>query len=178
MQSNYTYQGVLIDPPATAPDFSLTNQNGDLFRLHDQRGKVVLIFFGYTHCPDVCPITLSEYKRIKTILGEQSENVQFVYITVDPDRDTQERLQVYLENFDPGFIGLTGSQQELEPVWKKYGVYHQRQDTGSAAGYLIDHSARMYTIDKMGNWILNYPYGMEPDRIATDISHLLKQPTQ
>jgi len=178
LQKKYTYQGVLIDPPAHAPNFNLTDQHGDSFQLLDQQGKVVLIFFGYTHCPDVCPITLSEYKRVKAILGDQSENVQFVYITVDPERDTQERMRVYLQNFDPDFIGLTGSRPELELVWQKYGVYQQRQDTGSAAGYLIDHSARIYAIDKMGNWILNYPYGMEPDRIAQDVTHLLKQPSQ
>jgi len=175
---NTTYHGVRIDPPAPAPNFTLTDQQGDLFTLQDQQGKVVLIFFGYTHCPDVCPITLSEYKRIKAILGKRAEDVRFVYITVDPERDTPERMRVYLQNFDPEFIGLTGSRQELELVWQKYGVYQQRQDTGSAAGYLIDHSARIYAIDKMGNWILNYPYGMEPERIAQDVTQLLKQPSQ
>jgi protein SCO1/2 len=173
-EQNYTYQGVLIDPPAQAPDFALTDQNGYVFQLSQQTGNVVLIFFGYTNCPDVCPITLSEYKQIKAALGERANNVSFVYITVDPERDTQERIREYLQNFDPAFIGLTGTEAELEPVWDSYGVYHLRQESESAAGYLIDHSARIYAIDPQGHWRLNYPFGMEPDRIAQDVAHLLK----
>lgn len=173
-EKNYTYQGVLIDPPAPAADFTLTDQYGQPFQLSQQRGKVVLIFFGYTNCPDVCPVTLSEFKRIKAALGKRSGDVLFVYITVDPERDTADRIRVYLANFDPDFIGLTGSRSELEKVWQSYGVYQQRQDSGSAAGYLVDHSARVYAIDSQGNWRLNYPYGMEPQKIAQDVAHLLK----
>lgn len=175
MDQNYAFHGVLIDPPAPAPDFTLTDQFGNPYVLRAQQGKVVLIFFGYTYCPDVCPITLSEYKKIKAQLGKQAEHVQFVYITVDPERDTSERMRIYLENFDPSFVGLTGESQDLEKVWNDYGVYQQRQDSGSAAGYLIDHSARIYAIDKEGRWRLNYPFGMEPERIAQDVLHLIKQ---
>lgn len=172
---NYTYQGVLIDPPATATDFVLTDQNGEAFQLSDQRGNVVLIFFGYTHCPDVCPVTLSDFKKIKEQLGEGAESVRFVYITVDPERDTQERMKTYLENFDPGFIGLRADRETLEEVWQAYGVYQERKDVGSAAGYLVDHTARVYLIDPQGNWRLNYPFGMETSKISTDIQHLLKE---
>lgn len=175
LEKNYTYQGVLIDPPAPAADFILTDQAGKRYQLSQQHGKVALIFFGYTNCPDVCPITLSEFKRIKTILGERAGEVQFIYVTVDPERDTPERIRAYLANFDPDFIGLTGSRSELESVWKSYGVYQQRQDPGSAAGYLVDHSARIYAIDPQGNWRLNYPFGMEPQKIAQDVAHLLRE---
>jgi protein SCO1/2 len=172
---SYTYQGVLIDPPATAADFELVDQHGQPFRLSEQRGSVVLIFFGYTNCPDVCPVTLSEYKRIKENLGEQAGRVRFVFITVDPERDTRERMQFYLENFDPDFIGLSGERQDLEPVWQAYGVYQERKDVGSAAGYLVDHTARTYLIDAQGNWRLNYPFGMETEKISADIRHLLQE---
>jgi protein SCO1/2 len=172
---SYTYQGVLIDPPATAFDFELTDQYGEPFQLSDQRGNVVLIFFGYTNCPDVCPVTLSEFKRIKEQLGDQAERVRFVYITVDPERDSQERVQAYLNNFDPNFIGLVGERESLEPIWEAYGVYAKRQDVGSAAGYLIDHTARTYLIDAQGNWRLNYPFGIETAKITEDIQHLLKE---
>lgn len=175
MDQNYTYQGVLIDPPAEAADFSLNDQNGNSFRLSDQHGKVVLIFFGYTNCPDVCPVTLSEFKRIKAQLGDQADQVRFVFITVDPERDTQERMMTYLNNFDSTFIGLSGDRAELEPVWKAYGVYQERRDLGSAAGYQVDHSARIYVIDQQGHWRLNYAFGMEIEKITKDLEHLIKE---
>jgi protein SCO1/2 len=106
-----------------------------------------LIFFGYTHCPDVCPVTLTKYKQIKDQLGDQADGVRFVFITVDPERDTPEILGKHVANYDPGFIALTGSRAELEPVWKNYGVYQARSETESAAGYLVDHTTRIYAID-------------------------------
>jgi len=171
----YTYQGVLIDPPVHAPDFRLTDQNGNLYQLSSRAGKVALIFFGYTYCPDVCPITLSEYKKIKASLGERAKDVDFVFITVDPERDTQGRLQIYLQNFDPEFIGLTGTETQLAAVWSDYGVYQQRQPGESDLGYLVDHSARIYAIDPHGQWKLNYPFGMEPERVSQDVAHLLRE---
>jgi protein SCO1/2 len=170
----YTYQGSLIDPPVPAADFTLTDQNGLPYRLSDQQGKVVLIFFGYTHCPDVCPATLSEFKQVKSALGSQAQDVEFVFITVDPERDTPETLKAHLAIFDPSFIGLTGTETELGPVWKDYGVYHEKKDTGSAAGYLVNHSAITYAIDKQGNWRLTYPFGMETQKLVDDVSHLVQ----
>ena len=175
MDQNYTYQGVLIDPPAQATDFSLKDQYGNTFRLSEQRGEVVLIFFGYTSCPDVCPVTLSEFKRIKADLGDQADRVRFVFITVDPERDTQERMQTYMNNFDSTFIGLSGERTELEPIWKAYGVYQERQDLGSAAGYLVDHSAIIYVIDQQGRWRLDYTFGMEVEKITKDLQYLLRE---
>jgi protein SCO1 len=174
LNRNYQFQGVLIDPPARAADFTLTDQNGKPFRLSDQRGKTVLIYFGYTNCPDVCPITMTDYKRIKTGLGSQADKVQFVFITVDPERDTNERLKAYLANFDSSIIGLTADQATLEPVWKAYGVYQQKQDEGSAAGYLVDHTSRIYVIDPDGNWRINYPFGMETSKIVQDLEHIIR----
>ncbi|HSQ27642.1 MAG TPA: SCO family protein [Anaerolineales bacterium] len=171
----YAYQGVTIDPPAQAADFTLEDQNGNLFTLSEQRGNVILIFFGYTNCPDVCPITLSEYKQIKAKLGPKAENVKFVFITVDPERDSVKRMQLYMKNFDAEFIALTSDRQTLEAVWEDYGVYQERQDVGSAAGYLVDHSARTYAIDTQGLWRINYPFGMEVEKIYQDIIHLLRE---
>jgi len=171
----YRYQGVLIDPPAPAADFKLTDQHGQAFRLSEQRGKVVVMFFGYTYCPDVCPITLTEYKKIKAQLGVQADQVEFVYITVDPERDTVAQMGAYLSNFDPAFVGLTADRTTLEPVWAAYGVYQAKQDTGSAAGYLVDHSALIYVIDAAGGWRINYPFGMEPEKISQDLRHLIAE---
>lgn len=176
LDRNYTYNGVVVvDPPPPAADFTLTDQHGQPFRLSQQKGKFVLIFFGYTNCPDVCPITLSEFKRVKAMLGSQADRVEFVYVTVDPERDTVDRLAQYLPNFDPEFIGLTGDRATLERVWLDYGVVAEKQDSGSAAGYLVDHSTRTYLIDADGNWRINFPYGMEPEKIAQDLRHLLKE---
>jgi protein SCO1/2 len=169
----YEFQGSLIAPPIPAADFELTDQNGETFQLSEHIGEVVLIFFGYTNCPDVCPVTLSEFKQVKAQLGEKADRVQFVYITVDPERDTVERISEHLENFDPTFVGLTGDNSELDPVWKAYGVYAAKVDTGSAAGYLVDHTARVYAIDVNGNLRLTYPFETGSDAIADDVLHLL-----
>lgn len=174
LNSAYTYHGVVIDPPAPAFDITLTDQHGQPYRLSEQQGKLVLIFFGYTHCPDVCPVTLSEYRQIKRMLGEQAKNVQFVYITVDPQRDTPERIGQYLQNFDPEFVGLSGSAEALAAVWKAYGVYQQPKESNSAGGYLVDHSSRTYLIDAQGHWRMNYNYGTDSENIAKDLLHLIK----
>jgi protein SCO1 len=171
---SYTYQGVLIDPPAAAADIQLKDQNGDIFRLSDQRGKVVLIFFGYTHCPDVCPLTLYQYQQIKAQLGDKASQVRFVFVTVDPLRDTPEAMRAYLAKFDPSFTGLSGDPNALEPVWKSYGVYAATVTTASNLDALIDHSARVYLIDPQGNWRLDYPYGIATQAFVNDILHLLR----
>jgi protein SCO1/2 len=169
----YTFRGSLIDPPVPAADFELTDQNGQIFRLSEQKGQIVLLFFGYTHCPDVCPLTLSDFKQIKSDLRDQADRVRFVFVTVDPDRDTIEVLGKYMLNFDPDFIGLTADRAILEGVWKDYGVYQAKQEVGSAAGYLVDHTARTYLIDQQGNWRLTYPFEMEYADISKDILYLL-----
>ena len=175
LAASYTYQGSLIDPPVTVADFELSDQHGGRFRLSEHRGQVVLIFFGYTFCPDVCPVTISEFRQVKRLLGDKAADVRFVYITVDPERDTRQRMKAYLDNFDPSFIGLTGSFEELEEVWKQYGVFRQVQESGSAGGYLIDHTARIYAIDASGRLKLTFPFGMEVEKIARDVRQMLQE---
>lgn len=172
----YRFQGSLIDPPIPAADFELTDHHGQVFKLSDQRGKVVVLFFGYTHCPDICPTTLTEYQKIHAGLKELANRVRFVFITVDPERDTPERLAEYIRYFDPDFIGLTGDRTTLETVWKSYGVYQQKQDVGSAAGYLVDHSTRLYVVNQQGDLILTYPFGFETEKIVEDLAFLVQNP--
>lgn len=173
-ERDYRYQGAIIDPPALAYDIRLVDSvSGRLFRLSDQKGKVVLLFFGYTSCPDVCPATLAEFREIRSKLGDKVDKVVFVYISVDPERDTSEKVSDYVGTFDPAFIGLTGEETELAPLWKAYGVFHQKRDAGSAAGYLIDHTASTYVIDSSGNWRMTFPFGMDADAMLQDITHLL-----
>lgn len=170
----YSFQGSLIDPPAPATDFKLTDQHKQSWRLADQSGKLVLLFFGYTYCPDVCPITLTEFKRIHEALGEQAGEVRFVFVTVDPQRDTPERMAEHLSRFSPAITGLTGSPEALQAVYQAYGVYQQAQERGSAGGYLVDHTARIYLIDADGNWRLTYPFEIGAEAILSDIQYLMK----
>jgi protein SCO1/2 len=169
----YNYQGSLIEPPIDAPDFSLTDQHGDTFTLSDQKGDLVLLFFGYTKCPDVCPTTLYDFKQIKSNLGDHQDEVRFVFITVDPERDTSDSLREHLNNFDPSFVGLTGSLEEMEMVYDGYGVFRAKQETKSELSYLMDHTARVYGIDPQGKLHITFPFGMSYEAMLDDIVHLL-----
>ena len=169
----YTFQGSLIEPAVAAPPFDLTDMDGQPFQLSDLENQVVVMFFGYTSCPDVCPVTLTEFLQIRSKLGDTAEEVSFVFVTVDPERDTTERMRKYLTNFDPEIIGLTGERSELEPVWADYGVYQAKAEGGSETNYLVDHSSRVYVIDADGNLRLTYLFGTENQLITDDVRHLV-----
>lgn len=171
----YTFQGSLIEPAVPAPQFELTDMDGNPFHLSQLEDQVVVMFFGYTSCPDVCPVTLTEFLQIRSNLGQAAEKVSFVFVTVDPERDTPQRMRKYLTNFDPEIIGLTGERSELEPVWADYGVYQARAEGSSDDNYLVDHSSRVYVIDHDGNLRLTYLFGTESQLITEDVRHLVSQ---
>jgi protein SCO1/2 len=171
----YSLHGSEISPAVPAPEIQLARADSSVFDLAGFKSKLVLVFFGYTSCPDVCPTTLANMKRIKAGLGEKSTDLVFVFITVDPQRDTPEKVQQYVSGFDPSFIGLSGNEMDLQPIWQAYGVYRQIQDTGSALGYLVDHSSRTYLIDQDSNLRLTYAYGTPIDDLVNDIRFLLKE---
>jgi protein SCO1 len=171
----YQYHGSIIEPPIPAAGFELTDQNGKEFRFTDHRGKLALIFFGYTHCPDICPTTLNEFQSIYLGLKDRADEALFIFITVDPERDSPEILKEYLAYFNPNFIGLTSDRKTLEAVWQGYGVYQAQQEAGSAAGYLVDHSTRVYLVDAIGNLVITYPFGFESQKISEDMLHMLAQ---
>jgi protein SCO1 len=179
LRTPYKLQGSLIDPPLPVGDFQLTDQYGQTFRLHDLLNsetediRAVMVFFGYVHCPDVCPLTLVEFKRVKAGLGDLADYVRFVFITVDPERDTPERLQRHLANYDPSFIGLTGEEQELQPVWDQFFVSRFRQEVGSASGYLVDHTTRIYVIDRDGNLGVTFGFGEGAEVMEQDLRHIV-----
>jgi protein SCO1/2 len=162
------------EPYPVAPAITLTRADGQPFRLSDQRGKIVLLFFGYTSCPDVCPTTLAELKLVMDELGDAADSVRVVFITVDPDRDTPEKIQKYVEHFNPAFLGLTGSMDELQVVWDDYGVYRSVNQSASALGYIVDHTARITLIDGDGNLRLSYGFQTPVEDIVHDIKLLLK----
>jgi len=173
----YKFRGTVIDPPMAAPNFTLKDQNGQPFQLGDQHGKIVLMFFGYTNCPDVCPTTLLQFKQARAQLGNQADRVRFVFVTVDPDRDTADKMKTYLSAIEPAIIGLGGSQAELEPVWKAYGVYRQKQPGQSPNDYadLLEHSSRVYLMDAQGNLRLTYDFGVTADDMVQDVKYLLRK---
>ncbi len=167
----YTYHGTVINPPKAAPDFSLQDTQGNTFRLSDYKGQLVLIFFGYTNCPDECPATCAILEQVWSGLGTKTSQVKFVFITVDPDRDTAPVLRTFLAKFNSQFIGLTGSVSELQPVWTDFGVYVTK--SGSGADYSVSHSLNLYLVDKQGDVYLIYPYPTTTDELLKDLSHLL-----
>jgi protein SCO1 len=171
------FRGTLYGEPfPPAPEISLMDSNGKPFLLSGNHGKITLLFFGYTFCPDVCPTTLAEMKLAVDRLNKtDSAQVQVVFISVDPDRDTTEGMQKYVERFNPNFIGLSGSLTELEPIWSGYGVYREIVDGTSATNYIINHTARVTLIDQNGNMRLTYGFQTPPEDIAHDIELLLSQ---
>jgi protein SCO1 len=156
--------GSIIEPPVPAPAIDL----GD-FHLSEQKGKVVLIFFGYTYCPDVCPATLGGLKQVLKRLDKQADEVEVLFVTVDPKRDTPEKITQYTSAFDPRIRGLTGSMAELEPIWEGYGVYRAEQPADQAGAYQVDHSTRIYLIDKEGNMRETFAFGTPVDDILSDV---------
>lgn len=172
----YEFNGGEISPAAEAPPLNLTDVNGDPFTLDQEAGKVALVYFGYTTCPDVCPTTLIDLSTVKGELGETAADVDFIMVTFDPERDTQERMKEYLNFFDPEFIGLVGDNEQTEQFLKDYGVTIKRTEyPNSSTGYLIDHTALIYVIDKDGNLRMTYPYGTDPLLIAEDVQHLVNE---
>ncbi len=152
-------------------DFNLTDHNGKQRKLTDFRGKVVVLFFGYIHCPDVCPTTMADLALVMGKLGKDAERVQVLFVTVDPERDTPELMAQYAPAFHPSFMGLYGDAAATEQVAKDFGVVYQKQQTSS--GYNVDHSAGTYLIDTAGRVRLLAPYGQRVDWMEQDIRLLL-----
>ena len=170
----YSFHGTVINPPLPVTDFSLQTANEEVFRLSEQKGKIVLLFFGYTSCPDVCPVTLATFKQVNDNLGEDAQKVRFVMITADPDRDTPDKVAEYAARFNPEFIGLSGDMTALASIWKELGVFVEKQESGSAAGYLVSHTASVYVLNQSGSLFMTFPYGTTATEIADDIRQILK----
>lgn len=152
-------------------DFQLTDHYGKQRRLADFRGKVVVLFFGYTHCPEICPTTLADLAQARRMLGAVGEQVQVLFVTLDPERDTRELLAQYLPAFDPSFLGLYADVQTTAQVAKNFSVTFQKQATTS--GYNLDHSSGTFLIDTRGKVRLLAPYGQRAEWLVDDIRILL-----
>lgn len=168
-----SFQATDITGATFARDFRLTDHNGQVRTLADFKGKVVAVFFGYVHCPDVCPTTLSDFAAALQQLGPLAERVQVIFVTVDPQRDTPELLKQFVPAFNPGFLGMVADEETLRQLAKEYKVVYQKNSVKGADDYLIDHSAGTYVYDPQGNLRLLMPYGSSADAIAQDLKTLL-----
>ena len=157
-----------------AQGFELVDPFGQRRQLSDFKGKVVVVFFGFTQCPDFCPTTLNEWVQVKKSLADKGDLLQPVFITLDPERDTPELLKAYMANFDPSFIALIPALDQLPVLAKQYKIYYKKVETGSAGNYTMDHSAGTYVYDTSGRLRLYARYGLGPQALAQDIGKLLE----
>jgi protein SCO1/2 len=179
----HPFHGMLLQSPERAADFTLTASTGASLRLSDLRGKIVLLFFGYTTCPDVCPLTLAELKQMRQLMGDQADQVQVLLLTVDPTHDTPEKLAHYLAAFDETFVGLTGPVETLSAVATEFGVFFDdRVAVGHAdshapapaASLPVEHTSTVVVVDADGYTRLLFPPGMSPADMAEDVKYLIK----
>jgi len=170
----YTFHGTVLQSPQPAPDFELTAANGKKVSLKNFKGDLVLLYFGYTFCPDVCPATLAELRGAIDILGKEANHVQVMMISVDPERDTPEMLAEYVTHFHPSFLGVTGTPEQIAQVAALYGIFYEAHEGTAATGYLVDHTATVMVVDQEGHLKLVFPFGTLAEEIAEDLAHLLK----
>ncbi len=164
-----------FEPPHEAPGFQLNGSNGKPVSLSDYRGKIVILEFGYTFCEEVCPVTLARLTEVYRKLGVAAGDIQLIYVTVDPERDSPERLREHLGVFHPGFLGATGEPARLEAVRKAYGVAAKRVvSKNRALPYAVDHSSSLYLIDREGKLRGLVPFGTPATDIAHDLDIFLK----
>ncbi|MDX2078815.1 MAG: SCO family protein [bacterium] len=164
----------VYDPPKTIQDFTMSASTGETVSLSDFRGKLVLIAFGYTRCPDVCPTNMLDFRQVKRFLAERADNVVFLLISVDGERDTPDLLRDYLVRYDPAFIGLSGTDAELNPIKDDYGLYYARIENPRAPNdYMVDHTASRFLVDAEGRLIRVYSFTTDARVMARDIVRVL-----
>lgn len=174
MESKPQFKSVDLTGADYAKDVQLPDHNGQQRSLKDFTGKVVVLFFGFTQCPDVCPTTLSELAEAKKLLGADGDKVQGLFVTVDPERDTPEVLKAYVANFDPTFLALRGTPEQLAAVAKDFKLYYKKVDGKTPGSYTMDHGAASYVYDTQGRLRLYTRYGSGAQAVADDLKLLLK----
>ena len=169
------YDGVIrIEPPIDLPNITLSNQDGEPFNISDLRGRYILLTFGFTNCPDICPLTLSDLQQVRILLGDRADEVAFVFISVDGRRDTPAVLRRYFtfRGLD-GIMALTGSEDTVRVFGAPLGLSFEVSSEVSAGAYTVNHSAGSFLLDARGRWIMRYQFGLPPDRIAAELRTLL-----
>jgi protein SCO1 len=168
-----TFVGTDISSVSMDTAFSLKDFNGRIRTLEDFKGKVVVLFFGFTHCPDICPTTLTDLKKTMVLLKDKASAVQVIFITLDPARDTEDVLKKFIPTFNSSFLGLTGTESDIDKVANQLKIFNKKVNDGSKAGYTIDHSAGLYVIDKKGSIKLHISNGQKPEDLASDLAKLI-----
>ena len=169
------FRGVDITGADYARDFALMDHNGQMRSLKDFQGKVVVVFFGFTQCPDVCPTSMQELAQVKQALGADGERLQGIFVTVDPERDELEMLKAYMANFDPGFLALRPTPEQLPALAKDYKIYYKKVDGKTPTSYTMDHSAGSYVYDPQGRLRVYERYGSGPQSLTQDVQALLNE---
>ena len=172
------FRGVDISEVDYARDIQLPDHNGQQRSLKDFKGKVVVVFFGYTQCPDVCPTSMQEMAEVKRMLGKDGDRLQSIFVTVDPERDTAEMLRAYMGNFDPSFLALRGTPEQTAAVAKDFKIYYKKVDGKTPTSYTMDHSAGSYIYDTQGRLRVYYRYGSGAEALAADVRTLLNEAGQ
>jgi protein SCO1/2 len=172
---SYEYKGATLDPPKPIADFTLPAHDGTEFRLSEHQDDLLLVYFGYTYCPDVCPATMYQIKRAMNELGDKADAVQVVMVTVDPERDTAGQIGSYVTNFDERFLGLrTTNLETLDAVMSDFGAYYTIEEPEEGeSGYLVSHTAAVFVL-KDGALVEIFPYGTTGEDMASDLKHILR----
>ena len=170
-----SYNGAALDPAEPAAAIALSDSTGTPFDLGAQRGKVVLVFFGYTHCPDICPTTLVDWRHVSDSLGAKAAAVRFVFVSVDPERDTPASVQRYAVRFSPTFIGLTGTRTAIDALMKAWHIaaFRDGNPSDTSSRYIVSHPSQVFVIDNTGKLVLMQSAGMTVAQITSDIRALL-----
>jgi protein SCO1 len=167
--------GTLLNPPLPAAEFALASSGPAPVGPQHFRGKLVVLFFGFTACPDVCPLTMQRLGAAMHELGDRADQVQVILVSVDPDRDPPERVDAYAKAFHPSFVGVTGSEDELRAVASSYGIFFARNPDAGGAGYSVDHSASSLVLDRTGQLRMIWPFDTSSEDLASDLRYLLRR---
>jgi protein SCO1 len=170
----HEYAGTLLEPPKPLTNVTLPDQHGQPFQLSGQRDTLTLLYFGFTNCPDFCPSTMGEWKQIKQLLGADAEKLRFVLISVDPERDTEQALKEYLDHFDPTFVGLRPTPEQVEQLSREYGVGVDSHSQHVHTPDPTKHGSYTYLIDQSGQLRMLFSFDIQPQQIADDIRALLR----
>lgn len=170
----HDFTGTVIQSPQTAPAFTLTGSTGDPLNITDFRGKIVVLYFGYTFCPDICPTTMLEIRDAMDLLGRRAEDVQVIMVSVDPDRDTPDRLDEYVTYFHEDFLGAVGTEEEIAEVAALYGIYYAA-NTDEGDNYTVDHTSSVMALDREGHMKIVFSPDTQAEAMAADLRELLRR---
>ena len=167
--------GTVLQSAERPADFTLSGSDGQPHSLSDFQGKWTALYFGYTFCPDVCPTTLADLRVARQQLGNQADDLQVVMVTVDPQRDTADKMKQYLGFFDPTFLGLTGDEQAISNAATQFGIFYEAEQTAGATGYLVSHTSTIIILDPDGRMRYLIPFGVKGPEIAADLRWLMRR---